>query len=62
MINAYWEPLTFTVQEGQAQEWLRVVDTFLDAPQDILDATQAPSLISLTYAVQPRSVVVLVRQ
>jgi isoamylase len=62
MINAYWEPLTFTVQEGQAQEWRRVVDTFLDTPQDILDATQAPSLTSLTYAVQPRSVVVLVRQ
>jgi glycogen operon protein len=61
MINAYWEPLNFTVQEGQAQEWRRVVDTFRDAPQDIVDEAQAPPLTSLTYTVQPRSVVVLVR-
>jgi glycogen operon protein len=62
MINAYWEPVTFTVQEGQPQEWRRVVDTFLDTPQDILAEAQAPLLTSLTYTVQPRSVVVLVRR
>jgi glycogen operon protein len=61
MINAYWEPLTFTVQEGQPQEWQCVVDTFLDTPQDILAEAQAPMLTSRTYTVQPRSVVVLVR-
>jgi glycogen operon protein len=62
MINAYWEPLTFTVQEGQPQDWRRVVDTFLDTPRDILEETQAPMLTSLTYTVQPRSVVVLMRR
>jgi glycogen operon protein len=62
MINAYWEPLNFTVQEGQANNWVRVVDTFLDSPQDIIDEMQAPILTSLTYSVGPRSVVVLVRK
>lgn len=60
MINAYWEPLDFTIQEGSAADWLRVVDTSLGSPQDILDAP-AP-IQSPTYKVGPRSVAVFVRR
>lgn len=30
MINAYWDPLTFTIQEGTPTEWKRVVDTYVE--------------------------------
>ena len=31
MINAWWEPLDFTIQEGA--DWSRVVDTSLPPPR-----------------------------
>lgn len=58
MINAWWQPLEFTIQEGGAQEWRRVVDTGLASPEDISD----PAPISSTgYTLGPRSVAVFVR-
>ncbi|MDY0039697.1 MAG: isoamylase, partial [Desulforhabdus sp.] len=32
MINAYWEDLAFTIQQGPADQWSRVVDTSLASP------------------------------
>ena len=61
MINAYWERLTFTVQEGQARDWKPVVDTYFESPDDFVDPSATSGLLSLTYAVEPRSLVVLVR-
>ena len=61
MINAYWEDLTFTVQEGKAREWRRVVDTSLPSPQDIAEPGQETPLTRLDYPVKARSVVVLRR-
>ena len=61
IINAYWQPLDFVVQEGRPQEWKRVVDTFLDSPADFMDPATAPILGSLSYTAQPRSVVVFIR-
>ncbi len=61
MINAYWEPLTFTIQEGLPEQWRRVVDTSLASPQDITDETSTQVLTSLFYTVAPRSAVVLTR-
>ena len=61
MINAYWEELIFTVQEGQAGEWLRVVDTALASPHDIAEPGQELRQTDLRYTVGPRSVVVLIR-
>jgi glycogen operon protein len=57
MINAYWEPLSFTIQ--QPGDWLRVVDTAREGPDDYAD----PGLVLLedAYFVAPRSVVVLER-
>jgi isoamylase len=60
MINAYWEPLEFHVQEGTAREWVRVVDTALPSPEDFSDRDEPLKMAS--YLVDPRSVVVLLRR
>jgi isoamylase len=61
MINAYWEDLDFTIQEGQAREWKRVVDTSLASPFDFAAPGTEPKLTSTAYTVKARSIVVLVR-
>jgi pullulanase/glycogen debranching enzyme len=60
MINAYWRPLTFRIQDGGPEAWRRVVDTFLPSPCDIVDPGLEP-FVTEGYEVQPRSIVVLVR-
>jgi isoamylase len=63
MLNAYWEPLTFAVQADDAPAWLRIVDTSLDSPDDILDEVDSARPIgSASYAVAPRSIAVLSRK
>jgi hypothetical protein len=59
MINAYWENLNFTIQEGKAGDWLRVADTSMPSPSDFFEAGQEKALSSLSYDVKARSVVVL---
>jgi isoamylase len=61
MINAYWQDLTFMIQEGSASEWRRVVDTSLPSPSDFAHPGSEGALPSLSYQVRARSVVVLVR-
>ena len=56
--NAYWEPLTFTIQA--AGPWVRVVDTSLAPPNDIVDLADAAA-VSTSYHVAARSVVILER-
>lgn len=60
MISSYWEPLQFTIQEGKAHQWHRVIDTSLEDPDDFLQDSVEP-LSSLKYLVAPRSIVLLVR-
>jgi glycogen operon protein len=62
MINSHDTSLKFRVQEGAATDWLRVIDTSLNSPEDITDEGKAHALVSLDYAVNPRSVVVLERK
>lgn len=62
MINAHWEDITFEIQEGKADDWLRVVDTSCAAPQDIVELEDRVPLESLHYSVLARSIVVLERQ
>ena len=58
-LNAFWEPLTFTLPKPQSQEsWQRVVDTALPPPEDICDPP-VKMVHQETYLVQPRSVVLL---
>ena len=54
MINAYWEALDFTIQEGQPGTWLRVVDTALDSPADITEPGHESTLEQLAYRVLRR--------
>ncbi len=61
MINACWQDLIFTVQEGEANEWFRVVDTSLPSPADFLEEQMEEQLRSRQYEVKGRSVVILVR-
>lgn len=62
MINAYWEALRFTVQEGQVSDWRRVIDTSLPGPDDFRESGQEQALQSMTYNLRPRSIVVLVKR
>ena len=59
LINAYWEGLQFEIQEGNPEDWVRIVDTDLASPEDLC-ATGA-SIASFIYPVAPRSIVVLLR-
>ena len=59
MINAYWEVLSFQLQEGSPQDWVRVVDTDLQSPTDF--SNHGVKLSESTYQVAARSIVVLIR-
>jgi glycogen operon protein len=61
MINGEWEDHRFTVAEGQASEWRRVVDTARPSPDDIVDPGSEPALATTSYLVGARSLVVLRR-
>ena len=60
MINAYWEELEFHIEEGAAQDWVRIVDTAQASPNDFSE--RGDSLQAASYLVGPRSVVVLLRR
>lgn len=60
MINAYWEPLSFTIQSGPAEKWRRVIDTSLESPNDIREPGDEVPILSPIYVVAPRSVVALI--
>jgi glycogen operon protein len=62
MINGWQEPVTFTIQEGRAVEWSRVVDTSLPSPDDFRPAGNEVPISTMTYRVAPRSIAVLMRK
>ena len=62
MVNAYWEPLTFRIQDGAPGGWARVIDTALQPPLDFLDAGSELPVGGAGYTVRARSVVVLLRR
>ena len=58
MLNAFWEPLNFAVPAApEKASWVRVIDTFLPSPKDIMDSP-ADAVFS-NYLVQSRSTVLL---
>jgi isoamylase len=61
MINAFQQDLGYSIQEGQAREWKRVVDTSLPSPSDFLEPGQEEVLHNLNYTVKARSVVMLLK-
>jgi glycogen operon protein len=61
MINASGQDQTFTLQEGEAGQWRRIIDTSRESPDDFREPGQEVPLNSRAYVVGSRSVVVLVR-
>jgi len=62
IFNAYWEPLEFELprtEKSGLRSWKRWIDTFLEAPQDIVPWQEAHSVPDHVYRAGPRSVVVL---
>lgn len=57
MINTFWEPLRFTIQRKGS--WKRIVDTFLNSPDDFTPEEEAIALKESSYTVQARSIVIL---
>ena len=62
MINAYWNPLEFEIPAalGEYGLWRRLVDTWLESPDDICEPADAPVVSGSTYVVQPRSLALLI--
>ena len=63
ILNSYWEPLKFELPplpQSSGFDWRRVVDTWLNSPDDICLPDEASPVSGPTYRVQPRSLVVLV--
>lgn len=59
MINSWWEDLEFSIQEGNAGEWRRMVDTSRPSPDDIFETGRGVLVEKPSYQVKARSVVVL---
>jgi isoamylase len=61
MINAFTEPLVFTIIDGSYKPWYRVIDTAQNSPYDICEPGQEQQVFGAHYTVGPRSIVVLVQ-
>ena len=62
IVNGYCEPLDFELPRiGKVKEipWRRWIDTFLEAPGDIVAWHESPSVSDHRYRAGPRSVIVL---
>ncbi len=62
MFNAYCETLEFELppsEDGPWEPWHRVVDTYLESPEDFCDWPAAPRVDGPTYSVGALSVVIL---
>ena len=62
ILNSYWEPLEFELPSSLSGSagWCRFLDTSLDSPFDVNEPTRAPLHSGASYAVGPRSIVVLI--
>ena len=64
IFNAFREALEFEIPPPPADSqstWRRIIDTYLESPDDICGMAQATPVEHSTYLVQPHSVVVLAR-
>ena len=62
MINGWTEPIEFVIQDGEAGEWRRAIDTSLETPDDIADDLGGDVVDRQTYWLDSRSVAVLTRR
>ncbi len=61
MINAWYQPICFKIQEGHPSDWHCIADTSLESPGDFADGNKPHRLSSLEYEIAPRSVVLLTK-
>jgi glycogen operon protein len=64
LLNAYREALEFELPLSHTDprtSWRRIIDTYLESPNDICNMAQAPAVDRHSYFVQPQSVVLLAR-
>ncbi len=60
LLNAYWEGLSFELPQCNAQKsWHMIVDTSQPSPHDCCDVSESPPVDGRSYALGPRSSVVL---
>jgi isoamylase len=60
--NAYWEALEFELprlKPNRNGRWRRIIDTYLESPDDFCEMATAPVVKTPAYTVQPRSIVIL---
>ncbi len=63
ILNASWEPLEFELPpppNGLPDGWRRVIDTYLESPDDLCPWSEAPPVEGTAYVVQPHSIVLLI--
>jgi isoamylase len=60
ILNAYWEALDFELPKLKSPLlWHRIIDTYLDSPDDFTEPEGSPAVNERFYRVQPRSSVIL---
>lgn len=60
MLNAYWKPLRFELPAlPYGENWHRIVDTFLEPPNDFVSLPHAQMIPGDVYTLKERSTVVL---
>jgi glycogen operon protein len=62
MLNMYWDSLEFEIPSLVGRRWFKTIDTALPSPEDIADPGNEVEFSGNIYAVQGRSIVVLVSQ
>ncbi|HZC25163.1 MAG TPA: alpha-amylase family glycosyl hydrolase, partial [Candidatus Binatia bacterium] len=62
MINGSPRSIPFFIQQGEPDAWRRVIDTSLPSPDDFCDPSAEARISGSEYALNPRSIVVLLRQ
>ena len=63
IFNSHWDAKRFELPVlSGSRQWLRVVDTSLEAPDDIVEAGRETAIQERLYRVGPRSAVVLLGQ
>ena len=60
ILNQHWDDLDFDVPPVPGRDWLKVVDTAADSPNDIHPIEQAPRFEGAVYRATARSLIVLV--
>ena len=61
-INSYWEPLEFSlppVGRNSRDGWMRLMDTSLPTPEDVLAEDEGVPIVGVTYRVNSRSIIML---